>query len=341
MSSELETAGLASAGGLSPGGKADLSGQPCRNCGTEVTGRHCPQCGQLAASFHRPFLSLIADSISDTLALDGRIARTLPLLLFRPGVLTRRYIEGKRARYVPPFRLFLLSSLIFYLLVFGFLGQARWLDDAAMRMNDGYLSEEEMTALREEVIRQDGSVDQEQLEALLRHGPEAADGATDGEASGDMPVEEILAEAGTTDDPLAERVLQISENPRLFMMAVETWTPRLSLLLVPLTMLVMALMYAWHRRIYVYDHAIHALHLHSWMYLTATLAILLGFVIGSQAALLLFLAALPFYVTLSLKAAYRSGYLVSLARMIFLFVFWTVALALLLVGVFIASAFSL
>ena len=111
MSNELETVGLASIGGLSPGGKADLSGEPCRNCGEMVNQRHCPRCGQLAASFHRPFIALVWDSISDSFALDSRLSRTLPLLFFRPGLVTRRYVEGRRARYVPPFRLFLLSSL--------------------------------------------------------------------------------------------------------------------------------------------------------------------------------------------------------------------------------------
>ena len=344
MSNELETAGLASAGALSPGGRADLSGQPCRNCGTEVTGRHCPQCGQLAASFHRPFLSLVGASISDMLALDGRIARTLPLLLFRPGVLTRRYIEGKRARYVPPFRLFLLSSLLFYLLVFAFVGQASWLNDEAMRLNAQNMTEAEVAELRDRVVRPDGTVDPERLEALLRPGPGTETGE---DASGEKESDDVDAvvaldvdAAGAGEDPLTQQVLRISENPRLFMMAVETWTPRLSLLLVPLTMLAMSIMFAWHRRVYVYDHAIHALHLHSWIYMTATLAILISFVVGSQAATTLFLLALPFYVTMSLKAAYRSGFLVSLVRMVLLFIFWTIAFVLLLLGVFIASAMS-
>ena len=98
MSYELETVGLASIGGLSPGGKADLSGEPCRNCGEMVNQRHCPRCGQLAASFHRPFIALVWDSISDSFALDSRLSRTLPLLFFMPGLVNRRYVEGRRCR---------------------------------------------------------------------------------------------------------------------------------------------------------------------------------------------------------------------------------------------------
>jgi len=118
MSVDLETAGAASIGGLSTRQSADLAGQPCRNCGELVEQRYCTNCGQLAASFHRPILSLIGETISDIFTVDGRLARTLPVLLFRPGRLTKNYTEGKRARYVPPFRLFLLASLVFYLVLF-------------------------------------------------------------------------------------------------------------------------------------------------------------------------------------------------------------------------------
>ena len=135
MTSELEAAGGASIGGLSSATKADLSGQPCRNCGHDVSERFCPNCGQLAASFHRPIWSLIGETISDAFALDGRLARTLPTLLFRPGRLTKAYTSGKRARYVPPFRLFLLASVIFYLSLFTIIANNGWITDIQVGNN--------------------------------------------------------------------------------------------------------------------------------------------------------------------------------------------------------------
>lgn len=350
MSTELEIAGAASLGALSPGGKADLSGQPCRNCGEMVEQRHCPKCGQLAASFHRPFFSLITESISDSFALDGRIARTLPLLLFRPGVLTRRYAEGKRARYMPPFRMFLLSSLIFYFVVFAFVGQASWLDFTTVSVDGQQLTDDEMAELREAFLTDSGEVDEERLREFLQRlrggGPEAIgtgpgaeqDDAAAGQADEEAAEQSPDAVAGIPQ--VEDRIERIVENPRLFVSSVETWLPRLSLLMVPFTMLAMAFMYFWRRKVFVYDHAIHALNLHSWIYLAATFSILLGWLFSPALGVPLFFLALPVYVTFSLRGAYRSGFVSSFLRMLVLSFFWLIGISVLSIGVAITSVLS-
>lgn len=333
MSNELETAGLASAGGLSPGGRADLSGQPCRNCGESVEQRHCPRCGQLAASYHRPFFALIAESISDSMALDGRVARTLPLLLFRPGVLTKRYVSGRRARYVPPFRLFLLSSLLFYFVSFAFLEQADWLRIGASLDRAPTLSIEERSELEELGILRKNAARTPAAPADVT-AQENSQNQTEQLGAIERPVPAVENEA-------EEHIRRVTQNPRLFLATVKTWAPRLSLLFVPLTMLVLALMYFWRRRVYVYDHAIHALHLHSWIYLVATSAIGLGAFIGAGEAALVFLLILPVYVFFSLRAAYGSGIVSSLARTLLLGLFWWVAMVVLVAGVVLASVLEM
>ena len=352
MSTELEAAGAASLGAVRTGGKADLSGQPCRNCGEMVEERYCSRCGQLAASYHRPFFSLVTESISDSFALDGRIARTLPLLLFRPGVLTRRYTEGKRARYMPPFRLFLLSSLIFYFVVFAFVGSANWLNFSDVNVDGQQLNAEEMQELREAFVGPDGEFDEARMrEFLERVGAEDeivdADPAVEDTAPGpDTPSPDEAATPPEMPDTVGEnpeieeRVQRIIDNPRLFVSAIETWLPRLSLLLVPFTMLAMSLMYFWRRKVFVYDHAIHALNLHSWMYLAATFAILIGWLANPGLAGILFTIAVPVYVTLSLRGAYQTGFITSFLRMLVLSIFWLFAVSILSVGVVIASALS-
>jgi hypothetical protein len=347
MSSELETAGAASVGALSAGGEADLSGQPCRNCGEPVAQRHCPRCGQLAASFHRPFYALIAESISDSLALDGRIARTIPLLLFRPGRLSRQYSEGQRARYVPPFRLFLLSSLLFYFVVFAVVGSSSFMQNAADWQVDGErLSADERQALLEIFEDADGDLQSPEVQSILRDlraevqdEKGAPDAASQSDSAATDAVEDIeesdAGEAGGTNDA----VRRVATSPRLFAAAVETWAPRFSLLLVPLSVLALSLIYAWRRRIYVYDHAIHALHLHSWMYLAATAAIASSPLLGGWAAGL-FLLTLPVYTMFSLRGAYGTGYFQSFLRMLFLALFWFICLVVLVAVVVAVSALS-
>lgn len=83
----------------------------CKNCQTPLNGPFCHQCGQPAKSIIRFFGSLVHELLEDIINLDSRAVRTLIALLFRPGYLTREYISGKRFRYVPPLRLFLITSL--------------------------------------------------------------------------------------------------------------------------------------------------------------------------------------------------------------------------------------
>ena len=351
MSNEMEVAGAASLGGLSSGGKADLTGQPCRNCGEIVGEKFCTRCGQLAASFHRPFLSLAIDSISDSFAFDSRIARTMPLLMFRPGRLTQRYNDGKRARYVPPFRLFLLTSVLFYFAVFALLDRQDWANEPfPVNIEQGQtLTAEELADVQKNLRDAGIVVDDTMIENLARRRSEAAQLETAPDAAEAEPeaaqaepeaaAGEAKSESNDMTDAFEQRMLKIADNPRLLMIGLQTWAPRLSLLLVPLTMLALSFMYFWVRRLYIYNHAVHALHLHAWMYLVGTLTILLSMVIGGTAAAIFFII-LPFYVTLSLRGAYGTGYFLSFVRAFLLLTFWTISMSSLTIFAVVASVLS-
>ena len=86
----------------------------CPNCGTRIAGNFCQGCGQ-AAHLHVPSArEFLHEFIAHYVALEGKLWKSVALLLFRPGRLTRDYIEGKRARYVEPLRLYLSFSIIFF-----------------------------------------------------------------------------------------------------------------------------------------------------------------------------------------------------------------------------------
>ncbi len=90
---------------------------PCPNCGAELTGDFCSRCGQRDLDLERPIGSLASELVRDTLDLDGRAADTLKVLMLRPGVLTSDYLAGRRRRYTPPLRMYLVLSVVFFLLV--------------------------------------------------------------------------------------------------------------------------------------------------------------------------------------------------------------------------------
>lgn len=85
---------------------------PCRNCGAETTGAYCVDCGQ-STRLHPPSVrEFVHEFIGHYIALEGPLWRTLAMLLLRPGRLTVDYLEGRRARYIAPLRLYLTFSVL-------------------------------------------------------------------------------------------------------------------------------------------------------------------------------------------------------------------------------------
>ncbi|MBV7265936.1 DUF3667 domain-containing protein [Erythrobacter ani] len=89
-------------------GDGGLGVSECLNCGERPLGSYCQNCGQ-KQHVHRTLSAIGHDLIHGVLHLDGKFWRTLPLLVFKPGKLTRRYIEGERAKFVSPMAMFLFS----------------------------------------------------------------------------------------------------------------------------------------------------------------------------------------------------------------------------------------
>ncbi|HET6654932.1 MAG TPA: DUF4286 family protein [Gammaproteobacteria bacterium] len=89
----------------------------CGNCETPLRGRYCPVCGQDSYSRVTSLRELMHDFFGDYLNFDSRLTRSLGPLLVRPGFLTREYLAGRRARYIPPLRLYLFISVAFFFLL--------------------------------------------------------------------------------------------------------------------------------------------------------------------------------------------------------------------------------
>ena len=89
----------------------------CQNCQAALVGPYCGFCGQRAIRIDVSLGELLREGVHEFLHLDSRIFLTLRLLLTRPGQLTADVLAGRRARYVSPIRLYLVSSILFFLLL--------------------------------------------------------------------------------------------------------------------------------------------------------------------------------------------------------------------------------
>ncbi len=92
--------------------------ESCANCATPLVGQYCSRCGQRARGRLISIWELVRDAIGDLFELDSRLWQTLLPLVFRPGKLTRDYLMGRRARFMPPFRTYLVLSVVFFLVAF-------------------------------------------------------------------------------------------------------------------------------------------------------------------------------------------------------------------------------
>jgi hypothetical protein len=133
MSGEFDAAGTAIEGALIAAAVEPAGGGPvldengesdsiCLNCSAALSGAYCASCGQ-KAHVHRTLSAIGHDLLHSVFHFDGKLWRTLPMLLFKPGELTRRYVHGERAKFVSPMAIFLFSIFLMFA-VFSFTGGA-------------------------------------------------------------------------------------------------------------------------------------------------------------------------------------------------------------------------
>lgn len=88
----------------------------CLNCNAELkaTDHYCPNCGQANNDLNVPLKFIFNDFIHDFINFDSKFFKTFIPLFSKPGFLTKEFISGKRIKYVPPFRLYLICSFLFF-----------------------------------------------------------------------------------------------------------------------------------------------------------------------------------------------------------------------------------
>ena len=102
----------------------------CLNCGAALYGRYCHVCGQENIVIKQGFWPMIKHFVYDVFHFDGKFFDTLKNLFFYPGLISREYIEGKRAKYLDPVRMYLFTSAIFFIIFF-------WMGNPGRSINIG------------------------------------------------------------------------------------------------------------------------------------------------------------------------------------------------------------
>ncbi len=88
----------------------------CANCGATLGGPFCQACGQKASGPDVSLHDFFHEAFHEFLHVDGKIVQTLRMLLTKPGMLTKEFLDGRRVRYISPLRVYLSCSVIFFAL---------------------------------------------------------------------------------------------------------------------------------------------------------------------------------------------------------------------------------
>jgi hypothetical protein len=87
----------------------------CPNCGAVLTGAYCATCGQKRVQDDLTLREFLHETTHEMTHWDGKVPNTLKALFFKPGLLTLDFLGGRRARWIPPLRLYLICSVAFFL----------------------------------------------------------------------------------------------------------------------------------------------------------------------------------------------------------------------------------
>lgn len=330
-------------------GHGEATGAPhapttCANCGATVTGHYCGQCGQ-KAHVHRSLAAIGHDIIHGVLHLDGKLWNTLPLLVFKPGQLTRRFIEGERAKFVSPMALFLFSVFAMFA-VFQMVGISVS-DDLAQGWAN-YGDEAEQSVFRDNIREQITTLEQER-DRLPEADPRRAE-ITD-ELKGlnmvldgnpiQLAKDSNLEFTATGIEALDKGLIaKWKKNPGLMLYKLQSNGYKFSWLLIPLSIPFVWLLFAWKRRFKAYDHAVFVTYSLAFMSLLFIAVSILGTIPGGSGwAFTLFATAAPLHLYKQLKNAYGLTRFSALWRFFVLLICITVVQMLFLQTLLVLGAF--
>lgn len=274
----------------------------CANCGVHLQGAYCHACGQ-KGHLHGRLWHLVEEFAEGIAHFDGRIWRTLPLLAFNPGRLSREWRAGRRARYVPPLHVFLFAVFLLFLIP-NFTG--RHLFNAP--------SPAVAEAARREAVEEGVAVRVDGRSVV-------ADG-----------------EAPAWVKKLADVFSAKSEKAEYYAYKIETLAYKLSFALIPIQVAILALLLFGKWRFTLYDHGVVALYGTGFLTLAFALTTATPVVWSDRLGAVLFMAVAPAHSIAHLRGAYELSWSGAVSRGLLLgalssigfglFVFGVVALGL-------------
>ena len=279
----------------------------CLNCGAPLSGPFCAECGQ-HAHVHRTLGAFFHDFLHGVLHFEGKIWRTLPLLAWKPGELTRRYIDGQRARFISPIALFLFSVF----LMFGVLS-------ATGNINPNLGNNRDLAAQQQATEANLARLQKKRAEAVAQKLPTISIDDNIKEDQAGLDVIKMMRQKGVssavlskdasiqTDVPIfREAFNKAKQNPELVLYKLKSNAYKWSWAIIPLSVPFVWLLFPFSRRFRLYDHTVFVTYSLAFMTILVSAATLLSTAgITAVAPILLFIP--PIHMYRQLRGTYGCG----------------------------------
>jgi len=281
----------------------------CANCGAAVTGgSYCSACGQRIRHHSLSMKEFLHEAAEVLTHADSRLWRTFVPLTLRPGFLTQQFLLGRRASYLPPVRLYLVLSVLFFLVV----------SLTAQVPTVRTLSPDTVVKARAEVQKElSESTDPE--DQALAHKLEGL-GALNGSlaaatgAGGTASCGELIA-ATPVSGRLRQQLVAVCEkvkadNGKELLRSLIHNLGRAMFVFLPLLAALMTLLYLPKNRNYV-EHLLLLVHNHAFAFLAMSVFLVATYVMASETLASWLSAALSiyfiYYVYKSMRRVYGEG----------------------------------
>ncbi|MAW79755.1 MAG: hypothetical protein CMI63_05915 [Parvularcula sp.] len=309
---------------------AVAAGAACLSCGGDARGAYCSSCGQKNDDLRRSSFVLGRDFLRDTFGFDSRMWRTLGLLAASPGRVPKDYAHGRRSRFTPPVRLFLVISFLFFLTI-GltntlFVGVEVKFRDPDPEALDRAIAEAEKAGVelsdsakngqcsfqgqfRFFVKEKDLENDRERLRACLGDvrddAREVIAESEDVAVGEDEGLEAEREQAGEIVDRVFKGINWTVANPREFNDAFNDWLPRVLFFMTPVLAIILGLFLR--RGVLLFDHLVLSFYTHAAGFAVIGLSLILA-QFGAPYMGLAATVVMSVYYIAVLKRAYGRGW---------------------------------
>lgn len=322
-------------------------GTECLNCGHPLdrSDVYCPQCSQLNSNKQLSAKDFFAEFLSSILVYDSRLRNTLKDLLFRPGIMTKNYVKGRRLKYANPFRFFLSVSIIYFLLQ-GFLAIVQPRENGNLlglnvkpgneAPSDSLISELPLAILRDayrgdtlkakqlEISRYFSEAELDSLgffESYRKRGSLYLEYYYRTKTADPATALDSLGHSNTFNHRwLYSRAItwnKINQNPNAFVNYVTNKIPAFLFFFTPFYAFFFWLLYSKKKYTYI-EHVIFIFHIFSFVFLALLVFMVPDLLLEIDFSNLLFILLGPVYFFIALRNFYGDGWLVTFVKFVFL-----------------------